>query len=79
MAPEAKPNLATRDEVMTWLREQVSLSSQKEVADLYGISPNQISDVLHGRAKLSELMLAKLRWRMLEFFERIHEGESASG
>ena len=63
--------LLTEDQVLTSLRLQIAQSSLTEVAAKVGLKPQQLSDILHGRANLSKKALAKLKLRMWAFYERL--------
>jgi putative SOS response-associated peptidase YedK len=79
-APSIRPSptLATRDEVLAWLRAQIADSSLTEVALRYDLSPSQISDVVNGRANLSRRMLGRLRWKLIEFYQKL-DGKPGGG
>ena len=74
--PRPSSTLATRDEVLAWLRAQIADSSLTEVALRYDLSPSQISDVVNGRANLSKRMLARLRWELVTFYRKLGKAEA---
>lgn len=64
------PQLLTRQQVVAVLREERARLGLAAVSRRYDISPQQIVDVLAGRANLSKRMYTKMRWVMHELFER---------
>ena len=57
------------------LRQMVEASSLTEISATYGLSPQQLSDVLYGRANLSPKMLTKLNAKMWKFYELLSREE----
>jgi hypothetical protein len=72
--PASQPvqsGLLTRDQVMAALNAEIAASSLTEVARRYALSPQEISNVRAGRAGFSKRILARLRLRLREFYERL--------
>lgn len=69
--------LLTREQVVDALRSEVDANGLSVTARKYGLSPQQVSDVSRGSARLSERMWKKLRWRRFELFEKIEELEAS--
>jgi hypothetical protein len=67
--------LATEEEVLTYLRAEVALSSQAAVARRYSLAPSQLNDILHERGGLSKAALGKLRWELVRLYRKLKEGE----
>lgn len=75
--PTPSRKLLTREQVIEALRKEVESAGQggmTATAKRYGLSVQQVSDVLKGRARLTQRMWEKLEYRYWEFFERM-EGE----
>lgn len=53
------------------LRQMVEADSLTTTATTYKLRPQQLSDVLYGRANLSKKMLAKLNFKMFRFYQQI--------
>lgn len=73
-APAAPPSIArllTRAQVIERIKLDMAKSSLTEVAARHEISPQQLSDLCYGRANLSKKMLAKLSYRLWEFYEKV--------
>lgn len=68
--PAASVRLLTRSQVIAMLQHEVKQGSLTETAKKYEISPQQLSDIIKGRAGLSKRVLDKLRLRAHEFYER---------
>lgn len=69
--PPAISKLLTRAQVIERIKLDIAMSSLTEVAARHDISPQQLSDVCHGRASLSKKMLAKLSYKLWEYFEKV--------
>jgi hypothetical protein len=65
--------LLTREQVIDALRSEVEANGLSVTARKYGISPQQVSDVVRGAARLSERMWKRLRYQRFELFERTEE------
>jgi hypothetical protein len=61
----------TKPQVIAKLKQEVASRSLTEVAVSYKIKPQQLSDILYGRANLSKKVLAKIKMKMHEFYERL--------
>jgi hypothetical protein len=59
--------------VIAKLREERGMEGLTKTARRYDLAPQQVADVLAGRAKLSRRMYTHLRYRLHEFFERMAE------
>lgn len=71
----ARPaRLLTEVEVLGALRTEIAQTSLSAVAKRYGLQSSQISDVLYGRANLSQRMIGKLRLKLHKFYERVPSG-----
>lgn len=73
------PRLLTRQQVLAALAAEVAATSLTETAKKYSTSadilaPQQLSDVLVGRANLSKRMLRLLKLRLVEFYQRVSSG-----
>lgn len=82
--PAARPapprgRLLTETEVLAALRDEIAASSLVATARRYRLKPQQISDVLYGRANLSPRMVARLSLRMHKFYERLDGPGAAAG
>jgi 3-hydroxyisobutyrate dehydrogenase-like beta-hydroxyacid dehydrogenase len=62
--------LLTREQVIDALRSEVEANGLSVTARKYGISPQQVSDVVRGAAKLSERMYTRMKYVLHELFER---------
>jgi hypothetical protein len=65
--------LLTREQVIDALRSEVEANGLSVTARKYGLSPQQVSDVTRGAARLSERMWKRLRYQRFELFERTEE------
>lgn len=70
------PRLLTRQQVLDALRAEVAATSLTETARKYStaqdtLAPQQVADVLAGRANLSKRMLRLLRLKLVEFYQKI--------
>lgn len=71
LAPPPCGQLMTKVEVIARLRKEVDSQSLTRVAEGYQIKPQQLSDILYGRANLSKKVLAKINLRMWEFYQKV--------
>ncbi len=60
----------TESILLSDLRREISVSSQKEVAKRMRLTPQYINDVLHRRRPVSKEMAKKLGYRRVIVFER---------
>lgn len=67
----AAPRLLTKPQVLFALQAEVDASSLTAVASHYDIAPQQLSDILRGRANLSRRALGKLRYKLHLFYEKV--------
>ena len=69
------PGLFTRAEVLAALRRERGERGLTKTAELYGIAPSQICDVLScpPRKRLSKKMIEALRFRLIELYEKVGE------
>jgi len=65
--------LLTREQVIAALRQERDDHGLTATADKYDLAPQQIADVLAGRAKLSKRMVEKMSYKLHEFFEKVGE------
>lgn len=69
--PKLDPKrLQTREQVIAQLRDEVEKDGLKITALRYDLAPQQVSDCIHGRTRLSRRMYTKMKWTMYEFFAR---------
>ena len=66
-------HLLTRAEVIQKLREERGLNGLTKTAEKYDISPQQIADILAGRAAMSKRVYTRLKYKLHEYFERLPE------
>lgn len=52
--------------------------SQKKAAESFGVSPQYLTDVLHGRREISDRILSKLGLRKRVIYERIQIPKGAA-
>lgn len=71
MTQPSPSTLLTEEQVLASLRVQIAQSTLTEVAAKVNLKPQQLSDILHGRANLSKKALAKLRLKLWPFYERL--------
>jgi hypothetical protein len=62
--------LLTREQVIDRLRKEVESDGLTVTAARYELAPQQVSDVLRGRANLSKRMAGKLAYVMHVLYER---------
>lgn len=75
--PTPSRKLLTREQVIEALRKEVESAGQggmTATAKRYGLSVQQVSDVLNGRARLTERMWTRLQYVAYTFFAKL-EGE----
>lgn len=70
-----KHRLLTRAEVLAVLRTERIENGLTATAHKYQLSPQQVNDVLSGRAKLSKRMTERIGYKMWVFYEKKKEGE----
>jgi hypothetical protein len=70
VAPAAR-SLQTKQQVIVALQAEVDAASLTAIALMYEIAPQQLSDILRGRANLSKRALGKLRYKLHEFYEKV--------
>ena len=63
--------LLTRDQVLAALRAERGLHGLTATASRYQIAPQQLCDILAGRAGLSKRVAARLRYELVELYARI--------
>ena len=70
-----RPRLLTRLQVICALREERGMRGLAATAERYGLSPQQVADVLSypPRTKLSRRMWTALGYKLHEFFEKVKE------
>jgi len=71
ITPPAISALKTESQVRAQLKIDCARTSLTEVASAHDISPQQLSDIIHGRANLSKLALKKLGWKLWQFYEKV--------
>ena len=65
----------TKDQFAHWLRSQVKKhGSQKKLAEVIGVSPQYLGDILAGRREPGEKLLAGCGFRRIVTYERIYDG-----
>lgn len=69
--PPAISKLLTRQQVIQRIQMDIAKTSLTEQATKHGISPQQLSDICHGRANLSNTVLDKYSYRKWEYFEKV--------
>lgn len=74
----ARAALLTEEQVLTRLREEIEGESLTVVAQRYGIRVQQLSDIMYGRASLSKRVTARLRYRLVKLYEKLHNNEGAT-
>ena len=67
--------LLTRAQVLAALRREREDTGLSATARRYGISPQQLWNVLEQSAPMSKRMLRKCKYRVWEFLERVEGGE----
>lgn len=75
-SPTAARRLLTREQVLSALRQEVQSGGQgglTATAHRYGLSAQQLNDILVGRSNLSKRVVAKLRLRLHQFYEKLED------
>lgn len=62
--------LLTRDQVLSALRQERAMLGLSKTADKYAISPQQLNDVLAGRANLSKRMAERMSYLLWTLYEK---------
>lgn len=70
-APPPCSQLLTKPQIIQKLKSEIALTSLTDTAEKYHIKPQQLSDIMYGRANLSKKALAKLKWKLWEFYEKV--------
>jgi plasmid maintenance system antidote protein VapI len=65
--------LLTREDVIAALMHERVQLGLTATAEKYSLAPQQICDVLAGRARLSKRMVKKLSYKIHCFFEKVEE------
>lgn len=63
--------LLTRAQVIEQLKVKIAKSRLSVVAAEHELSPQQLSDIIYGRANLSTKAINKLSYKLWEFYEKI--------
>lgn len=66
----AAPRLYSKAEILAALKAEKDAIGLAAMSVKHGIAPQQISDVLYGRANLSKLMIKKLKLTLFEFYAK---------
>ena len=68
----------TSDDLIEALKAGVSKTSQKDMAENLGVTPQFLNDVLRGRREISYRLAEAMGFRRLVLFERISKAKKTA-